>query len=162
MLPLGSRPGAFLFLIPYARIFMSFSAGIALALAAVISSNPSAAATVNQQSLPQAQTVQQYVENYFVDEPIMVKVAECESHFQQYDADGSVYHGKVDPDDIGVMQINQHWQGATATKLGIDIDTIEGNVAYAQYLYQKEGTQPWNSSKACWGQTAQTLADAQN
>ena len=64
---------------------MSFSAGIALALATVISGNPSAAAAVNQ-PLPQAQTVQQYVENYFADEPIMIKIAECESHFQQYDA----------------------------------------------------------------------------
>ena len=92
----------------------------------------------------------------------MIKVAECESHFQQYDADGSVYRGKVDSEDVGVMQINQHYQGATAQKLGIDIYTIQGNVAYAQYLYQKEGTKPWNSSDLCWGKTAQTLADASN
>lgn len=147
----------FSFIRPY--ISMSFSAGIALALATVLSGNPSAAAAINQ-PMPQAQSVHQYVENYFADEPIMIKVAECESHFQQYSADGSVYHGKVDPDDIGVMQINQHYQGATAKQLGIDINTIEGNVAYAQYLYQKEGTQPWSSSKPCWGKTAQVLADA--
>ena len=60
------------------------------------------------------------------------------------------------------MQINEHYHSATAAKLGLDIYTIQGNVAYAQYLYQKEGTQPWSSSKPCWGKTAQALADARN
>ncbi|MDE1924798.1 MAG: hypothetical protein KGH79_01285 [Patescibacteria group bacterium] len=137
---------------------MSFSASIALAVALVTSSNPSAAVTLNP--MPQAQTVQQYVENYFADEPIMIKIAECESHFQQLSSDGSIYRGKIDNEDIGVMQINEHYQGSIAQKLNIDIYSLQGNLTYARYLYEKQGTQPWSSSKPCWGKTAQILADA--
>ncbi len=129
---------------------MPFSTGIALALVVALSGNASSTVAL-QQPLPQAQTVEQYVQSYFADEPVMVSIAECESHFRQYSSDGSVYHGTIDPQDIGVMQINEHYQGARAKALGVDIDTLQGNVAYAQYLYDKAGTAPWHSSEACWG-----------
>jgi hypothetical protein len=142
---------------------MSFSAGIVLALAVALSGNSATSSTALSQPMPQAQTVEQYVQTYFAGEPVMVSVAECESHFRQYASDGSVYRGTIDNQDIGVMQINQHWQGATAAKLGIDINTLQGNVAYAQYLYSKAGTAPWSSSEACWGKmqsSNQTVAVA--
>ena len=84
----------------------------------------------------------------------MAAVAACESHFHQYDADGSVYRGKINNLDVGVMQINEHYHSATAAKLGLDLYTIQGNTAYAQYLYQKEGTAPWSSSQGCWSKSA--------
>lgn len=134
---------------------MPLTVGISLALAAVISGGPMSGTT---QTLPQAQTVQQYVENYFADEPIMVAVAQCESHFHQYAQDGSVYRGKINNADVGVMQINEHYHAATAAQLGLDLHTIQGNVAYAQYLYEKQGTAPWNSSEPCWGKSAAAQA----
>jgi hypothetical protein len=139
---------------------MSFSTGIALALAAVINStNPSAAATFNQ-SMPQAQTVQEYIQNYFLNEPVMIKIAECESHFTQYGKDGQVVKNP-NSTAVGVFQIMASVHGTLADqKLGIDINTLQGNAAYAQYLYQTQGTAPWSASKACWGKTAQTLAVA--
>ena len=138
---------------------MSFSSGIALAMALVLSSGSSPALIA--QPMPQAQTIEQYVQAYFQGEPIMVKIAECESHFHQYDKDGSVYRGVQNNLDVGVMQINEHYHSATADKLGLDLYTIQGNVAYAQYLYDKQGTAPWSSSQPCWGKPqskAQPLA----
>jgi hypothetical protein len=126
---------------------MPLTLGIALALAASFNSPAMPAA----QPLPQAQSVKQYVQTYFADEPIMISIAECESHFHQYDANGSVYRGVVNNLDVGVMQINEHYHSATAKKLGLDLYTIQGNVAYARYLYEKEGTTPWDSSSPCWG-----------
>jgi len=81
----------------------------------------------------------------------MIQIAKCESHFRQLDADGNVHRGAIDPEDVGVMQINEHFQGDTAAKENYDIYTLEGNTAYARKLYEDQGTQPWNSSKACWG-----------
>ncbi len=49
------------------------------------------------------------------------------------------------------MQINTYYHRDAAEKLGMDLYSLHGNLAYAQYLYEKEGTVPWNSSKPCWG-----------
>lgn len=134
---------------------MPFAAGLALAVSLVLNAGTATAAQASVASaMPAAQSPKEYVADYFADVPVMVDIASCESHFHQYDADGSIYRGKVNNLDIGVMQINEHYHSATAQKLGIDLYTIQGNVAYARYLYDKEGTQPWVSSKPCWGPKA--------
>ena len=71
---------------------MNFTAGIAIALAAVLSggATPVAQAQGIAQPMPQAQSVQEYVKSYFADEPVMYAIAGCESHYRQYDTDGSV------------------------------------------------------------------------
>ena len=93
-----------------------------------------------------------YLRTQFADTPILVDIARCESNFQQFDKDGDLVHGHVDSRDIGVMQINVYYQGDTAKKLGFDLTTVDGNVAYAKHLYEEQGTAPWNSSSKCWSQ----------
>ncbi len=95
-------------------------------------------------------TVKEQVNEFFKDDPIMIKVAWCESRFRQFGKDGSVFRGIVNTSDVGVMQVNTYYHGKTAAKLGLDLMTIEGNMAYAKYLYEREGTTPWMSSSACW------------
>lgn len=114
--------------------------------------------------MPQVQTVQEYVEEYFSDIPVMVDIAQCESHFRQFDSDGSMHRGVVNNKDVGVMQINEYYHLKTAKALDLDIYTVQGNLAYARYLYEKEGTAPWISSKPCWGKSknAKNLASAGN
>lgn len=138
---------------------MPLTLGFALALSAALGTSPATAAPV---FVPQAQTVREYVQTYFADEPIMVDIAQCESHFRQYNSDGDVYRGKENNQDVGVMQINEHYHLNTASKMGVDLYSTEGNVAYARYLYEKEGTTPWASSQPCWGKTknAKILASA--
>lgn len=93
-----------------------------------------------------------YVRNYFSDIPILAEVARCESEFRQTDKNGNVLRGTKDPRDVGVMQINEHYHLKKSKELGYDIHTIEGNVAYARYLYDEngEGAKPWMASSACW------------
>jgi len=106
------------------------------------------------QQLPQAETVKEYVDNYFKDEPVMITIADCESHFTQYGSDGDVLKNPASS-AVGVFQIMSSIHASMADEeLGIDIDTLQGNVAYAQYLYQTEGTAPWAASQACWGKSA--------
>lgn len=98
-----------------------------------------------------AETVQEYVQDYFSDVPVMIAIAGCESHFRHVDKNGNIIRGEVNPDDIGVMQINEHYHGAKAKSAGIDLYTLQGNLAYARLLYEDKGTAPWSASKGCWG-----------
>lgn len=93
------------------------------------------------------------VRDYFSDIPVMIQVARCESTFRHTLADGSVLQGKVDPADTGVMQINKRYHNAKATQLGLDLENIYDNMAYARHLYEKQGTQPWKASSPCWSRT---------
>ena len=106
---------------------------------------------ISNEDIASLMSTEQYVKQYFKDIPIMIEIARCESTFRQLDSDGEIHRGKVNQSDVGVMQINEYYHLNTAEKKDIDIYTIEGNMAYARYLYEKQGTQPWNSSKACWG-----------
>lgn len=96
-----------------------------------------------------------YVEQYFADTPILAEVAWCESSDRHFDKDGSVLRGKVDPDDVGVMQINTRYHEEKAVSMGMDLYTLNGNLAYAKYLYEKQGLKPWRHSEPCWGKLAQ-------
>lgn len=81
---------------------------------------------------------------------IMQDIAFCESENRQFNDDGSVVLGKQNSLDTGRFQINQKYHLAKSKELNMDIFTLEGNTAYAMYLYEREGTRPWNWSKDCW------------
>lgn len=98
-------------------------------------------------------TVEEYIRNYFSDIPVMVEVAKCESRFRQHDKNGEVLRGEENNLDRGVMQINEYFHNEDSVKLGYDILTLEGNTAYARYLFEKYGLKPWRSSSKCWGKT---------
>jgi hypothetical protein len=93
---------------------------------------------------------EEIVRSYFSDVPVMIQIARCESTFRHILADGSVLRGKVDPADTGVMQINTRYHGKTAEDLGLDLNDLEDNLAYARNLYERQGTQPWSASAPCW------------
>lgn len=96
---------------------------------------------------------EQAVREYFKDIPIMVQVARCESTFRHTLADGSVLRGVVDKADTGVMQINTRYHGARAAELGLDLQKLEDNMAFARALYNEQGTRPWSASAPCWDRT---------
>lgn len=97
------------------------------------------------------QTTEEIVRDYFKTTPIMVEVARCESRFTQFDKDGSIHRGVINDADVGVMQINEFYHLEKSKQLGMDIHTLEGNLDYAKYLYEKQGTAPWKASSKCWG-----------
>jgi hypothetical protein len=90
------------------------------------------------------------VRSYFSDIPVMIQIARCESTFRHTLDDGTVLKGKVDPADTGVMQINKRYHQETAEKLGLDLEDLDDNMAYARDLYERQGTQPWSASAPCW------------
>ena len=132
---------------------MHLTASIALAVSAFLTSSLESTDTLRIQPFSPAQTVEEYVRDYFADEPVMIAIAKCESQFRQTDKNGKLLKN-ANSSAIGVFQIMSSLHATGAEKnLGIDITTIEGNSAYARYLFENSGTKPWNASKACWGKT---------
>lgn len=96
------------------------------------------------------QGIEKVVKSYFKNLPIMAEISKCESTFKQFNEDGTIHRGRVNKGDVGVMQINEYYHKDEAKKLGLDLYSLEGNLAYAKHLYDTEGTVPWNSSSPCW------------
>lgn len=95
------------------------------------------------------ENIESRVREYFTDVPIMISIAKCESEFRQFGSSGAL-HGGAGGAMIGVFQVHETVHGDFARDNGMDISTLEGNLAYARYLYEREGTRPWLSSFPCW------------
>jgi hypothetical protein len=96
------------------------------------------------------QTVEESVREYFADIPVMIEIARCESKFRQFADSGNVLRGGVGRQMVGVYQFFDRYHESPAHDLGFDIETLEGNLEYARYTYEREGTDPWNSARGCW------------
>ena len=97
-----------------------------------------------------AVTLEQYVQNYFAETPVLAKISKCESNYRQFDDQGNILRGEITTDDVGLMQINEFFHAKIAKDMNLDLHTIDGNLAYAKYLYEKKGTAPRKASEKCW------------
>lgn len=116
----------------------------------VVTQEPKEIKSEDYQPITDPANVQRFIEDYFYDIPVLQKIAFCESSFRHYNKDGSLRVGKVNKHDLGVMQINELYHEKEATSLGLDLRSIDDNVAFARHLYEREGSRPWNSSSKCW------------
>lgn len=107
------------------------------------------ASTIND-SADNPITLEEYVREYYSQTPVLAEIAKCESTFRQLSSNGKVIRGKVNRYDVGVMQINELYHDDKASAMGFDLHTLDGNLKYAKWLYDTEGTKPWASSKKCW------------
>jgi hypothetical protein len=117
-----------------------------LAPLAALAQTPNPYATLDPYN---SKDVETRVKQYFADIPVMPMIAKCESGFRQY---GSNRLPLFDPSYsmIGVFQVSAaHLPEALG--MGMDVTTLEGNMAYARTLYQSGGTDPWLDSFNCWG-----------
>jgi hypothetical protein len=121
----------------------------------------STAATSTQPVVNSNVGVEAQVRAYFASTPVMIAIASCESGFRQFDTSGNPLNGGSGG-MIGIFQISAAIHASIALSMGMDINTVAGNMAYANYLYQEDGTTPWLSSFACWNPIANPSAAAQN
>lgn len=78
--------------------------------------------------------------------PMFVPLACRESAFNQTERGTSeVLRGKVDRNDLGIMQISCTYHCDKAKSLGpkYDLMTFDGNVNYSKHLYDNEGVDHW-------------------
>ena len=104
--------------------------------------------------LTDPKNVEKFLKDYFSDTPILAKIGKCESRNRHFNSRGEVLRGEKNAYDRGVMQINLLYHEKDAEKLGLNLHNIDDNVAYAKYLYEKQGAKPWMSSSACWSKFA--------
>ncbi len=83
------------------------------------------------------------VRTAFVDTPGMIEIAKCESGFRQFGPDGAVLRGGNNRGYLGIFQIGEALHAARGLAKGMDITTVEGNIAYAKTLYAASGVNPW-------------------
>lgn len=102
--------------------------------------------------------VESAVRAEFADAPVMIEIARCESKLRQYTDAGNPLYGGYQGRMVGIFQVYSDIHMSYAASLGMDIETTEGNIAYARHLYDREGTKPWLSSISCWGKEATTSA----
>ncbi len=122
------------------------------ALIVSFASNQSASAETSTSTPPDPYTsagVEVRVREYFKDIPVMIPIAKCESGFRQFDSNQQPLRGGTGS-MIGVFQIGDEYHRLAAQELGLNIDTLSGNMAYARHLYERDGTDPWLSSFPCW------------
>lgn len=88
-----------------------------------------------------------------LDAHLTNSIAFCESTHRQFEEGTQIpLRGIKNSFDIGIFQINEQFHLTKSQSLGYDIYTPEGNVGYALWLIQNEGTKHWNASKDCWSQ----------
>lgn len=82
--------------------------------------------------------------------PVMQRIAQCESNNQHTRNGQVIFNANTNKTvDIGKYQINSIWsKQATDLKLNLSIEA--DNEAFAMYLYENYGTEPWYSSAKCW------------
>ncbi len=113
-------------------------------------------------SIPTPKELEKLAKAYFKNDPILVDIAKCESRFRQFDKNGNVLRGEKNKSDLGLMQINEYYHAKKALELGHNLNTTEGNMAYAKYLYDREGGQPWISSSKCWAKATKPKPRLEN
>ncbi len=87
-----------------------------------------------------------------VKAPVLERIAKCESGNKQFKSDGSlvINNNSNGSKDVGVFQINVNVWGLKAMELEYNLTKEKDNRAFAQYLYENFGTEPWVHSKSCW------------
>lgn len=100
--------------------------------------------------IEEVKDTEQLLIDRFGENHIMIKIASCESSLEHLKEDGTVITGHVDKDDTGLFQINLRFHQETAESMGLNVFEVNDNIAYASYLYETQGTKPWNASKSCW------------
>lgn len=127
----------------------------ALLLAGMISCAFTSDASANSEQVAAQAKMQREVkaavEAAFGKGSIMVAVARCESHFQQFNLDGTLLMNAQGVDALGIFQIRWSVHGDFALSLGYDIRTQQGNIDYAKYLKKHQKLRPWKSTATCWG-----------
>lgn len=130
---------------------MKWPLRIALCLALIAALLPK---TYEVQPEPETPALARPIAAPIVLRPELVPVCACESSYeghswampQQFELDGKVRRGRVNPDDLGMCQINWGAHSSTIRGMGLEITVATGNIVYANFLFEQSGFKPWTWS----------------
>ncbi len=83
--------------------------------------------------------------------PVLHRIAVAESGDRQFGRDGQVViHANSNGTyDTGRYQVNSIWN-KKATEMGFNLMDEKDNEAFAIYLFERFGSEPWSASKSAW------------
>lgn len=83
--------------------------------------------------------------------PILHRIALAESGDKQFGRDGQViiHINNNGTYDQGRFQVNSTWN-KIATKMGYNLSNEKDNEAFAIFLFETYGSEPWSASKSTW------------
>lgn len=124
---------------------------ITVALCILTLSTYAAAPVYIQKELPLEEQIQNLAQENSLDAALIQKIIWCESKSNnkaiRLNYRGDVLWSK----DVGYFQIDDYYWQEFFLKKGLDIYDPQDNLKAGIYLIKKQGTEPWNSSKFCWG-----------
>ena len=83
--------------------------------------------------------------------PVLDRIAKCESPTGHWKNGQVAFYGNKNGSvDIGKYMINNAIWGKKAAEMGYNLAVEKDNEAFAKYLYQNYGTEPWVFTKHCW------------
>ena len=91
-------------------------------------------------------------------EVILRAICMAESNCQQFNNDGSVKHGEIDPDDTGMFQINKRVHADLIAETGLDPEKEADNIRLANIIYGRDGAAAWNASRDRWEKELKRLS----
>jgi hypothetical protein len=80
---------------------------------------------------------------------ILREIAYAETNFNHY-KNGEVIRGVYNKYDLGLFQVNELYHKEKAQEMNLRLESPEGNIKYAVWLYTHKGTSPWKWSKHKW------------
>lgn len=81
----------------------------------------------------------------------LLRAGFCETRLRHNDSEGAVIRGYINPQDVGIFQINEHYHLSEATRIGLNLESKQENIAYALRLYSQRGVKDW-----AWSYNPQT------
>lgn len=90
----------------------------------------------------------QRVYEEFGNDSVMLCIIEHESHFKQYNEDGTIltHFNRNKSFDTGITQVNSlAWQNTLKEIHGLDANNIDDNIAGAKIILKKQGYSAWST-----------------
>ena len=125
----------------FSVLFLGQIVSVEAAASSTVATSTAATSTIMQTPAE----IEKRVQEYFVDVPVMIEIARCESKFRQFTDVGNVLRGGGSGGMVGIFQFYELIHKTAALALGFDIETVEGNIGYARHIYTQEGVRPWVS-----------------
>lgn len=126
------------------KIFLTVAILLGFAYSHLASAESLTAPTSHTSPVMSVVETEAKVRSYFADIPVMIEIAKCESNFRQYTENGDAFYD-ASKGMVGAFQFYELIHKEAAAKLGFDLATLDGNLAYARYVYERQGTVPWRS-----------------
>ena len=105
----------------------------------------------SDQKIEEAKKVIRLIIRTFPEEPLMLKIAFCESSLVHKE-NGELKRNRQGSSAVGALQILSSVHKQDLKKQGLNLNKTEDYFQFARFLFENRGVQPWQASKKCWNQ----------